>query len=78
VLSPETAGSRASRLYGEELHPLYDGPTICKVLLNQVRPYRVNFELIGEVWPDEARYMIVTQSAKFDGYNQPDSTVSGR
>jgi hypothetical protein len=72
VLSPETAGSWASRLYGEELHPLYDGPTICDVLLNEVRPYRVNFKLIGEVWPDEAQYMIVTQSAKFDGYKGMD------
>ena len=71
VLSPETARSWASRLYGEELHPLYDGPTICNVL-SKIRPYRVNFKLIGEVRPDEARYMIVTQSAKLDEYKGMD------
>jgi hypothetical protein len=34
------------RLYGEELHPLYDCPTICDVLLNEIHPYRVNFKVI--------------------------------
>jgi hypothetical protein len=53
VMSPDTAGAWASRLFGQELHPFHNFHTICKVILNQVRPYRVNFKVIGEV-PDEA------------------------
>ena len=47
---------------------LFQCPVTGSVLLNNVHPYRINFKLIREVWPDEAQYMIVTQSAKFDRY----------
>jgi len=72
AMSPDTAGAWASRLLGEELHPIHDLHTICKVVLNVVRPYRVNFKIIGEVWPAEGQYMLITQSAKFDGYKGMD------
>lgn len=72
VMSPEIAGAWASRLFGRELHPFRNVHTICKVILDQVRPYHVNFKVIGEVWPDEAQYMLITQSAKFDGYKDMD------
>jgi len=51
---------------------LFQCPVIGSVLLNDVHLYRINFKLIREVWPDEAQYMIVTQSAKFDGYKGVD------
>jgi hypothetical protein len=37
-----------------------------------VRPYRAGFSVIGEEWPEDAQYMIVTQSAKFNGYRGMD------
>lgn len=48
MLSLETAGTWTPRLHCEELHPLYDSYTIVNVLINEVRPYRVNFKLIGD------------------------------
>jgi len=69
VMKPDVAGAWASRLLGEELHPYYDFHTICKVVLKEVRSYQVNFRLIRETWPNEALYMLITQSAKFEnGY----------
>jgi hypothetical protein len=62
-MRPDTAGAWASCLLGEDLDPIYDFHTICKVILNKVRPYRVN----QEARFDEAQYMLITQSTKFDG-----------
>ncbi len=72
VMTPEAAAAWASRLHGQELHPLRNIHTICKVILNQVRPYQLDFMVIGEVWPMDAQYMLITQSAKFEGYRGMD------
>ena len=71
VLSPETAASWALRVSGKELHPIRNGFDICDVLENEVRPYRAGFSVIGEELED-AQYVIVTQSAKFNGYRGMD------
>jgi len=75
VMSPNTAGAWASRIFGRELHPLRNVHTICKVISNHVRSYRLNFMVIGEVWPDEAQYMLITQSASFDGFKGMDPST---
>lgn len=31
-----------------------------------------SIKLIGEVWPDEAKYIVITRSAKFSGYKGMD------
>ena len=66
-MSPDTATAWASRLLGDTLavHNVYN---ICNTILNKVCSEGINFRLIGEVWHDEAQYMLITQSAKFDGY----------
>ena len=71
VLSQETAASWALRVSGRELHPIRNAFNICDVLENEVRPYRAGFSVIGEELED-VQYMIVTQSAKFNGYKGMD------
>jgi hypothetical protein len=73
-MNPEIAARWASNLLGEQLTP-HDFYSICDVILKKVTPHGVNFRLIGEVWPDDAQYMLVTQSAKFDGYKGMDSSA---
>jgi hypothetical protein len=72
VIEPPIAGAWASRLLGEALDPIADFTTICEVILNKVRQHQLNFELIGEVWPDEAKYIDITRSTKFNGYKDMD------
>ena len=72
VIEPPTAGAWASRLAGEALDPIADFTTICEVILNKVRQHQLNFELIGEVWPRDAKYIVITRSAKFSGYKDMD------
>lgn len=71
VLSPETAASWALRASGRELYPIRNNFDICDVLKNEVRPHRAGFSVIGEELED-VQYMIVTQSAKFNGYRGMD------
>lgn len=74
-MSPDTARAWATRLLGkdsEELDPIYDIYTIWEVIDDKVRIYRVIFHPIGENWPDDGQYMLVTRSAKFDGYRGMD------
>jgi hypothetical protein len=74
-MSPDTARAWAARLLDEDpkgLDPIYDLATILKVIHEKVRMYRVSFHPIGEDWPEGGQYMLVTQSARFNGYRGMD------
>ncbi len=72
VIEPPIVGAWASRLSDEALDPFADFTTICEVILEKVRQHQLNFELIGEVWPHDAKYIVITHSAKFSRYKDMD------
>jgi hypothetical protein len=66
ALSTETAAVCASHISGKELHPCRD---IWKII-DKVLPYCANFQDVGEVAGID--YMVITQSARFQGYKDMD------
>ena len=73
VMEPTVAAAWASRLLnGKALDPLSNFPTICKAILEKVHQYQAGFDFVGEVWPHEVKYIIITRSAKFSGYKGMD------
>jgi len=73
LMNVETATAWASRLTGRILDPIRNSPTIYNVILQTVRPYRVNFKPVGEV--ADVSYMVITQSAWFKGYKDMDPSL---
>ena len=59
-----------SRLVGEELHPYHDQPSVSMILSGKVRPYSADFVDVTET--NEPAYMLITQSARFNGYKGMD------
>ncbi|KIL58380.1 hypothetical protein M378DRAFT_200530 [Amanita muscaria Koide BX008] len=70
VMSAESAVAWGSNISGKELHLPRNNPTVCKVILDKVRSYNVNFRDVGEVAGID--YMVITQSAWFQGYKDMD------
>ncbi|KAM6489563.1 hypothetical protein JOM56_014982 [Amanita muscaria] len=73
LMNVETATAWASRLAGRTLDPIRNSPTIYNVILQKVRPYRVNFKPVGEV--ADVTYMVITQSAWFKGHKDMDPSL---
>lgn len=73
LMNIETAAAWASRLTGGKLDPIRDSPTIHSVILERVKPYRVNFRPVGEVM--DVSYMVITRSARFKGYKDMDPSL---
>jgi hypothetical protein len=65
-ISTPIATAWASRLVGEELHPYHDQPSVSMVLSDKVRPHGADFVDVTET--NEPAYMLITQSARFNGY----------
>jgi hypothetical protein len=76
VISAETAIAWASRLKGRELHLPRDSPSIWKVIFDKVRLHHANFLDVGEELGVD--YMIITQSARFQGYKDMDPALIPR
>lgn len=55
---------------GRELHPVIDRPTIKKAILDKEIVSRLYFRRVGKV--TGIRWMLVTQSAPFNGYKDMD------
>ncbi|KAF8233103.1 hypothetical protein L208DRAFT_1268479 [Tricholoma matsutake] len=73
LMNVGTATAWASRLTGRTLDPIRNSPTIYNVILQTVRPYRVNFKPVGEV--ADVSYMVITQSAWFKGFKDMDPSL---
>jgi hypothetical protein len=69
-ISNNTAIQWASRLKGRELDPVLNRYTVKRVIFDQVKASRINFRQVGEV--AGVHWMLVTQSARFDGYKNMD------
>jgi hypothetical protein len=67
-MSPDTARAWATRLLGKELR-ISNLHAIRKTVIDT---YGVKFHAIGESSPDEAQYILVTQSVRFNGYRGMD------
>jgi hypothetical protein len=57
-------------LVGEELHPYHDQPSVSIIISEKVRPHGADFVDVTET--DEPTYMLITQSARFNGYKGMD------
>ncbi|KAF8509176.1 hypothetical protein BU17DRAFT_6064, partial [Hysterangium stoloniferum] len=73
LMKVATATAWAERLTGRDLNPVDNRPTIYTTILERVRQYRVNFRPVGETMDDG--YMVITQSARFKGYKDMDSSL---
>jgi len=69
-ISTPIATAWASRLVGEELHPYHDQTSVSMVLSDKVRPHGADFVDVTET--NEPAYMLITQSARFNGYKGMD------
>ena len=70
-ITNDAAVQWASRLKGIKLHPVSDRPSVKKVIFEKVIAVaRINFRQVGEV--AGVHWMIVTQSAPFNGYKDMD------
>jgi hypothetical protein len=69
-ISTPIATAWASRLVGEELHPYHDQPSVSMIIREKVRPHGADFVDVTET--DEPAYMLITQSARFNGYKGMD------
>ena len=56
----------ASRLVGETLHPCHNAPAVSMIISRKVRPHGADFVDVTET--NEPAYMVITQSARFNGY----------
>ncbi|KAF8235364.1 hypothetical protein L208DRAFT_1257500 [Tricholoma matsutake] len=70
VMSTESAVAWASNISSKELHLPRNNPTVCRVILNKICSYHVNFWDVGEVAGID--YMVITQSGWFKGYKDMD------
>ena len=73
VIKPIVAAAWASRLLnGKDLDPWSNFTTICTAILEKVHQYQANLDFVREVWPNKAKYIVITRSAKFSGYKDMD------
>jgi hypothetical protein len=71
VMDPAVAATWASGLINTSLDPVANFPTICETILDRVHQYHATFDFVGE-FLQEAKYIVITRSAKFSGYRGMD------
>ena len=75
VMSPETAAAWALRLTGKEYHPTKYCFVIRNLIHEKVKQYSGRFEVLGEDWPTDFVFMVVTQAERFNGYKGMDPSM---